>query len=344
MNEAINRYQIPDQEARKLAQQVLEELETAGFHADPIHFTLFYEWLGRLDPSMAEEIDTALTTKTYDEHTAHQLFRHLWAQMISDSLESKQFTEAINTLVHFIESWMQESKVQADTLTHKVQGLSLDTPPETLLAQLKEDILPTLQNYQQNSELLHERIQQSSQEMKALRKKLAEATTIAKTDELTNLPNRRGFRETVQQVMDKAVETERSFAMLILDIDHFKQINDEYGHLIGDAILRYLAKLLHNQTKGQDHVARIGGEEFVILLPDTQYSGALSVAETIRKQVAARSLQMRKNHRPIQLTLSIGVAMFQLSEPFDALFDRADQSLYLAKNSGRNRVKGETDL
>lgn len=340
----LNRYQIPDDEARTLAHRVLEELEAAGFHADPIHFTLFYEWLGQLDPSMAEEIETALHTQTYDEHTAHQLFRHLWSEMISDTLESRQFSEAIQALMQFIETWMQQSQQKARQLNQQVNALSLDTPPETLLAQLKTEILPTLNDYQRNNEALHEQIQSSSQEIKTLRKKLDEANSMAKTDELTSLPNRRGFRETMQRLIQNAIDTESSFALLVLDIDHFKQINDEHGHLVGDAILRYLAKLLHHQTKGQDHIARIGGEEFVVMLPDTLYSSALSVADSIRKQVAARSLQMRKNHHPIRLTISIGVAMFQLNEQFEDLFERADQSLYLAKNSGRNRVRGETDL
>jgi len=344
MDPVFKRYQLPDEEAKHLAKKVLQELESAGLHADPIHFTLFYEWMAQLDPVIAKEIETALHTETYDEQTAHLLFRHLWSELISQSLESRQFSHAIDQLLQFINTWLKTAGHTAHQLNQKVGQLSIEDPPERLLDQLKNHILPELNQYQKDADSLHKQIHLSSQEIQHLRKQLDEATTIAKTDDLTNLPNRRGFREQIQHVIQNAKSSQQTFALLVLDIDHFKQINDQHGHLVGDAILRYLAKLLHNQTKGQDHIARIGGEEFVVVLPDTGYDGALSVAESIRHYVAHSSLKMKKNKAPIHLTLSIGVAMFQLNESFDELFERADQSLYLAKNSGRNQVKGEVAL
>ncbi|MDP1784823.1 MAG: GGDEF domain-containing protein, partial [Sulfuricurvum sp.] len=126
---------------------------------------------------------------------------------------------------------------------------------------------------------------------------------------------------------------ERPLSVLLLDIDHFKLINDRFGHLIGDEVLKAFSALLSKQIRDSDVVARWGGEEFVILLPDTSLSSAIKMAEALRQRIEVNVFETVKN-----LTCSIGVAEFNPVEEADDLLQRADEKLYGAKNGGRNRI------
>jgi diguanylate cyclase (GGDEF)-like protein len=156
------------------------------------------------------------------------------------------------------------------------------------------------------------------------------------TDELTGVHNRRYLLEKVDREIERVRRTGQPLAALMIDIDHFKRINDDLGHLEGDEVLRLLAGTLVGDVRRLDTVARYGGEEFVVLLPDTSRSQALLVAEKLRNSVAAMSVHDRR------LTISIGVAVFPDDVPDGAgepaLIDAADRALLRAKRAGRNRV------
>jgi diguanylate cyclase len=130
-----------------------------------------------------------------------------------------------------------------------------------------------------------------------------------------------------------------SYCVLMIDIDHFKKINDTYGHLVGDKVIRFVADTLKKQVKGKDTVARFGGEEYVILLPETTLSGALSVAENIRSAIEKTRIKRLETDEAIsQVMVSIGVARYLPGESTDQLLDRADAALYTSKSKGRNRI------
>jgi diguanylate cyclase len=131
----------------------------------------------------------------------------------------------------------------------------------------------------------------------------------------------------------------------MIDIDHFKKFNDTYGHLIGDEVLRVVARLLRENVKGRDTPARYGGEEFAVILPQTSLNHAAKLAEQIRNTLASRKVHDKRTDASYgTLTVSIGAAKFQPGEPLDPLVQRADQALYRAKNQGRNRVVTEDEL
>lgn len=338
------RYTLPNPDAQEVSLQVLDKLKELDINANPIHFTLFYELLTKINPNIAEQIEHALQFNTYDEDSARVIFNTLWSEIISHSLHSEEFSTIINELILYIENWVNDAKNKHEALDSHMQAIDELKNPDEVITRLKTQVLPTIKHYQSETNALQSQIAETSDEIKQLKKELDKATAIAKTDDLTNIPNRRGFNEIVEGVMQEANDTQNSFALLVLDLDFFKQINDNYGHLVGDSILRYLAKSLHNETKGKDFIARIGGEEFVAILPHTSYDSALKVANTIRQKIASRPLQVRGDKKPINLTLSVGVAMYQLNETIESLFDRADKSLYMAKTTGRNKVCGEADL
>ena len=168
----------------------------------------------------------------------------------------------------------------------------------------------------------------------ALQKQLLE---LSQTDPLTSLRNRRAFDERLHDAFAHAQRYERPLSLAIVDVDHFKSINDTYGHDAGDAVLRGVAKIIDSNTRQSDFAARVGGEEFAILLPETALFEALQFGEKLRASIAADSIM---GH---QVRVSVGVASFPHSlVPGQAeLFRAADQALYRAKMNGRNRVEIE---
>lgn len=162
---------------------------------------------------------------------------------------------------------------------------------------------------------------------------------LAATDELTHILNRRAFLNILERELKRSNRLETKLALLLIDLDHFKEVNDLYGHLAGDAALQEIAFLLKQSIREIDILARYGGEEFVIILPEVEQKEAYIAAERIRSLVGTHIF--RKDKDPIHITISIGMAIFPLSSTKDPedLFHLADLALYLAKKKGRNRIE-----
>jgi len=159
---------------------------------------------------------------------------------------------------------------------------------------------------------------------------------LATTDSLTGLWNRRQFLQLAHAEIDRARRHGTSLALVLADIDHFKQVNDQHGHDAGDRVIRHVAGLLRQQARGGDLVGRWGGEEFVMLLPMTDGDGALELSERVRCRVEQAPCQHAGARMPV--TLSLGVCELQPGQSLDHAFKNADAALYAAKNAGRNRV------
>jgi two-component system, cell cycle response regulator len=172
----------------------------------------------------------------------------------------------------------------------------------------------------------------------ALQKRLQE---LSMTDGLTSLRNRRAFDEQLPATFEHARRYERPLSLAVIDIDHFKAINDRFGHDTGDAILRSVAQLIATGTRQSDYVARVGGEEFAVLLPETALFDGLQFAEKLRSSVAACTIRVGEVEHHV--TISIGIANVPHSQVKngDELYRAADQALYRAKANGRNRVEME---
>jgi len=171
-----------------------------------------------------------------------------------------------------------------------------------------------------------------------LRQSVTNTMALAVTDELTGLYNRRYFDRHLSLMLDKAREQSRDMALMLIDMDFFKSVNDNHGHDIGDAVLREFAERLRRNIRGVDLACRFGGEEFVVLMPDTDYRQAQGVAERVRMAVAERGFETQES-RPLMVTCSVGVALNEtaLDTP-ETILKRADVALYRAKREGRNRV------
>ncbi|MVS98196.1 PleD family two-component system response regulator [Devosia marina] len=171
-----------------------------------------------------------------------------------------------------------------------------------------------------------------------LRESVNNTMALAVTDELTGLYNRRYFDRHLNVMLSKAQEQDRDIALMILDIDHFKAVNDNHGHDVGDAVLREFAARLKRNIRGVDLACRFGGEEFVVLMPDTDTGQAEAVAERVRQSMAEKPFEVGST-RPLSVTVSAGVALKESQADTPETFvKRADVALYRAKREGRNRV------
>jgi diguanylate cyclase (GGDEF)-like protein len=182
-------------------------------------------------------------------------------------------------------------------------------------------------------EILEQEVKERTKDLELANKKLE---LISKTDELTGLPNRREMNETIANEMGRSARTHKPFCFIFIDIDHFKNINDTYGHACGDIILKSVAQTIRGLLRKYDVFARYGGEEFLTLLPETDLEGARVVAERFRRQI--EKMTVRYADFTIKITITLGVAKFDERLGADRSIQMADKALYQGKEGGRNRV------
>ncbi|MDM7860229.1 GGDEF domain-containing protein [Alteromonas sp. ASW11-36] len=193
----------------------------------------------------------------------------------------------------------------------------------------EEKLILLLQNMQRELTSMEKKTQQ-------YRKKLLEQRSQTHMDPLTKIPNRIAYNERIEQEYQRWLRTKAPLCMAVVDIDHFKSINDKYGHAAGDKTLQVIAKQLKGKLRKTDFLARWGGEEFVILFPDSELKDLLAPLEEIRKKM--ESLPFKFKQEPVTITASFGLAKFANEDTVESVFDRADKHLYSAKNNGRNQI------
>ena len=189
------------------------------------------------------------------------------------------------------------------------------------LSEQLDALVERIKNMEADSEKAEQRIEEQRQ--KALR------------DVLTQLPNREAYQQRLEQEFERWQRYGRALSMVVCDIDHFKHINDSYGHLAGDKVLRIIAKTLSKRLRKTDFIARYGGEEFVVLMPETSQQQALNVAEGVREAIAGCPFHFKEQR--VSITMSFGVSEFLTGDLAEQVFIRSDKALYQAKEQGRNR-------
>jgi len=185
-------------------------------------------------------------------------------------------------------------------------------------------------------------LQESNRKLKAEIEKRTQIEAalehLATTDALTNLHNRRHFFELAEQELARAKRYQLHFSLLLIDLDNFKVVNDNLGHLYGDRVLQVVAKCISQNSRDVDIPGRYGGDEFVILLPETQTSFAQVFAERLCKVTPTQLGELEEMTVPVTLSIGIANINWKADLTFDTLLDRADQALYKAKQAGRDQV------
>ncbi|MFN3919091.1 MAG: GGDEF domain-containing protein [Methylohalobius sp.] len=233
------------------------------------------------------------------------------------------FAEAVEKILEIIEKLKPGAQMELIQHALKEQAQQLLQGQRQLALQLAQ-----LQQQLASTQTQNERLTQE----------LQHARTLSLTDELTGLPNRRAFLQRLEEEIGRVQRHPSPLTLAIVDIDHFKQINDSHGHEVGDAVLRAYAQYIHSGFRRHDHVARFGGEEFIILLPSTNIIGAVKALTKIQERVSGHTIQTESGTVSLP-SFSAGVTSYHPKESSADFIRRADQALYRAKQSGRNRIE-----
>lgn len=343
-----NRYLTKDINTDEISLKTLKKIEEFSkkftIQPDPIHFNLIYELILQQDSELVKEINGLIENNNYDHNTAQILFTNLWARIIQRHMPYEEFSTILEELLSNINEWASKSSKNNATLSNQIATTQAISQPEEALLHIQDKIIPLLKESENESRELQNNVGDIINEVNTLKKELNKANILARTDELTNLPNKRGFNEFLKEAVHANNNNNTNISLVAFDIDFFKSINDEFGHLVGDSVLKYLAKIFKNATKNLDFIARVGGEEFMLILQNTDISIAKNLAESIRSKVEASNLHIKRTNQSIKLTVSAGISHYKDNEEIDDFIDRADKALYSSKNSGRNKVTTEDEL
>ena len=311
----------------------------------PLNYALFYFYVAGTNTRFNAMLDRMIGSSGWDHETAAKLFMRFFTPCSDVSMADLQqeLLTVLNDIVGSVIDVAGNADQRTERLGQKVVKLGECTGAKQSLA-IASDILVEAHELVADSKALATELRHSASEVERLKEDLLHARREAYIDTLTGLTNRRAFDKDLKTLIDEAECDKPSFCLVILDVDHFKKVNDEHGHLIGDRVLTQLGKQLSTRTRSCDKVSRYGGEEFAILLPNTGIDQAVQVAEHIREGIGR--LNMRRTDNNVRLgtiTASFGVAQFRTGCSPQALIARADEALYKAKQTGRNRVCTATD-
>jgi diguanylate cyclase len=308
---------------------------------DPLNYTVWYEYVSGKNQRLKDAIDDYLGNSgslTLDVSLG------LYKQYIED--EKNNIIETIRleirkvldeTLKHIMETGSDIFNYEKILETYS--GLIIKGIDAGELNKIVDSIIRETKNVEESSELLQNRLKKTITDVEVFRNNIVKLREEATTDALTGLLNRRAFDEIINNVINEAKERDYALCIIFADLDNFKRINDSFGHLVGDQVLKKAADLIKTFIKGKDVAARYGGEEFVILLPDTPMQGAITVAEKLRLLFEMTQWKRKGNGARIgSITLSLGVACYIPGESMLSFVERADNYLYVAKNSGKNKV------
>jgi diguanylate cyclase len=343
---------MPSQKGRHLetiaiAEAALGSITAHAGAADPRSYELWYKFAagdsGLLNAAVNSRLDRngTLSARDIEEiYSTHISSTDTPAKV--DKLGARVADE-IAQVVAMIEAAEGSASHYSANLTDVSQRLGTINDREGVRAIVESLVLAT-KEMEANNLRLQEQLQALWEEVGQLRKDVAAIRTESLTDALTALGNRKFFNTALEKSVAECHADNAPMSLLLADVDHFKNINDTFGHVVGDRVLRFVASTLKQSVKGQDIVARFGGEEFAVILPRTPLRAAVEVADQLRLAVMKAELIRRSTgEKQSRVTISIGVASLHHRTTPQALLEAADVCLYAAKRSGRNCVIGEKD-
>ena len=334
--------------SRRHAEAAREQMVQLEIAPTPENFTVWFHYYAEDLPGLRRAMDILISNRQeFTPDVCADLYNRFFGlerqalilRQISTKIETA-VSDAIGVLDSANEDARSYGAVLGETAARLDNGASA-----SLVREVVNRVISETRAMIDRSDLLEKQLSQSTAEIGDLRKQVESASREAMTDPLTGIGNRKMFDYQMKKAVQAAMEHGGELALMMLDIDHFKRFNDNFGHQFGDMVLRLVARSLMEGVKASDHAVRYGGEEFAILMPDTQMPEALMVAEQLRRAVASKTLIKKGTKETLgNVTMSIGVSAYRLGEPVTVFIERADAALYKAKQSGRNRVLSETDL
>lgn len=311
----------------------------------PTNYAVFFTYTAGQTGGIVQEVDGVISQKKpFTEEFLDRLYATYVAEPQAQAMRDtaagakRILSEIMQSVSHFSgETSSMGTKVQ-----QQLENLDGELDEEAIRL-LANALIQSAQTLQSNSEMMTQRLERAQQEISELRENLARTITESERDFLTGTFNRKAFDARLNESIAAAKQDGTPLTLLMFDIDHFKHFNDHFGHLIGDEVLKIVARTLIDMLKGMDCVARYGGEEFAVILPKTPLGGGMIIAEAIRKSIASKELKRKSSGENFgTITVSIGVATLRhQDDSATSLIARADEALYRSKHAGRNRVTQE---
>ncbi len=334
------------EQTHRIAKLAMDTLKSMALAATPHNIELWYEHIEGRNPSLSRDIQKCLERHgeiTQDQ--ADQLYhRYVVHGDLADDMMSlmTKFESEINQLSSVIESSGAKAESRGETLQSLSSELSETAEGNPAVSAIIENVVSVVKSVREENDKLTARLADSADEISGLRESIENVQKEALTDGLTGLNNRRTFDNAIVNLLKSSKEENEELSLILSDIDFFKKFNDKWGHQTGDQVLKLVADVMNSNIKGQDVLARFGGEEFAILLPGTSTENAALLADRIRRAVETRRLKKRSTGEDLGVvTVSMGVANASATDTVESLIERADKCLYLAKDLGRNQVVTE---
>jgi len=329
----------PRERTVTVAHAAISSLLQHGIAPLPQHFAIWFDYHAGGNPALTRLIDGYLRA---GQPITEALLREVHARFFDQRRESKSLVETserLHATTVEVMGLVAEASGQRDSYGRSLGLFGRDLASGEGLVEALQRMSAATEEMARRSALMGERLEAAARTVADLHERLELALLEARTDALTGLPNRRAMELEGARGIANAEGEGAGFALAILDIDHFKALNDSWGHPVGDAVLRRVALTLRECGTEEVRCGRYGGEEFVVLLPRHDLAQAIWVTEQMRSAVAAQTFSVRATGQALgSVTVSAGLAVRQAGESWESLLARADAALYRAKQGGRNRV------
>lgn len=338
----ISSYEYTEEQNSHFLRQILQFITAHKILPTPINYAISYEYVSGSNQKLMVAVDLLLEQqKTIDEDSSIKLYRQY---ICDDSFESfNKINKGLESLIKNTRETVAATSQKASDAgdAFEEQALTIASVKNTAdLQKAISDIVLETNGLADISKTLKNELDSANQEMEQLRSELVKVRASAATDALTGLMNRGAFDKALNKLINQPNSSEACLTML--DLDHFKKVNDNFGHLLGDNVLKFTAKLLKKHAEPQHYVARYGGEELAIIMPKTSLKKAAEIAEKIRVALGSSRLKKKNSSESIgQITVSIGISKLKQNDTVEDFIVRADNALYKAKELGRNRVETE---
>ncbi|MEQ8320340.1 MAG: diguanylate cyclase [Rhodospirillales bacterium] len=333
-------------QAEEFSRAALALMKSRGIPSTPGNFTVWFHYFSEKYPDLRRTLDALLDENhPFTDAENDELFQRFFGlgQEAAALQEASLRIEAeLGKILKYIDTAGEGAAAYGKAL-ESASGKIETADESTSLKSIIANLMTATRAMQQSNAAIENRIHTSSTEISRLRDDLEAMRQEALTDSLTGIANRKLFDMELRRAINEAGAENEELSLLMIDIDHFKNFNDNYGHQVGDQVLKLLAATLSSIVKGQDTAARYGGEEFAVILPNTSADNACRLAEVIRKTINRKKVINRRTNEDLgQISVSIGVGGFVPGEAVGHLIARADAALYAAKSGGRNRVVAGT--
>jgi diguanylate cyclase len=336
------------------ADAALRIIRTLALKPEPLNYAVWFTYCAGDSLDLKAELDQYFKAK---KPITPDVSEAIFAKYIAPALASvadlatrQKLDDANDRLAKTLASVMSLVAQGAQGTAGFTQALEtfkaeVDAVVEPKLAAAVKAMVGETQKMARLNVELQGRLAAASADIGALKSDLNAIRKEAFTDGLTEIPNRRAFNKQIDELTAALRVKSGYLSLMLTDIDRFKAFNDTHGHLVGDQVLKVVAKVLARSVRETDFAARYGGEEFAVLFPGTRLKDAVAVAEKFRTAVRAKDMQNRRTGESLgKVTVSVGVAEYVLGESVEDFIARADTALYLAKQMGRDRVMSQADL